>query len=741
MSPIATSDARPGLRLGARASFLWLALVAAAAAQTDGAPPPNPHDECAGALVLSLGTNTLSSVGATASPTDFGCNSDPDVWLAFTPTTTQGYNFRVDPSGTATISQAFAGSCADLIDLGCNGGPTLTMPQLLAGVTYYVRINDWSGSAAFDLDVSAYSPPINDTCATALPLIVGSNPVDPTGADYDDVDACGEDRNVWYAFTPAASGAYSFTRSGTNYGEISGIFSGSCADLHTLTCGGFNGIIALTAGQTYYVAVADWTQSGPFQLDITTAPAPAAGDACSTAVAATLGANAGDTSAATFVPGGTCNTGDANFWFAFVPPTDGAYAFSLANYNGQSIASVYRGPCETPTSLGCVQSPAATFDALLAGVTYYIEIADWRRTGAFQLDIASAGPFAAGDTCATAVPASLGTNLFDATNSPSLLASDCSAPTPNVWFAFTPATSGAFRFMTGPTDDVEVSAVYSGTCGALAPFACVGEQSTTVLLTAGQTYYVEVSNWGPAGIISLDVAAGVAPANDECTGATPIGVGVIPSIGADFATASPWLACDDFTSDVWFRFTAPCTTIYAFSTCGLSTDDTVVALYSTCGALIACAEDVCGDQASVALPMTAGQSVLVRVGGEDGLPVQTGLRVSSAEAFAISFDAQPGSVAMSIKGGTPNSLYFAPLTLTAGLFPNGSFFGIDVSFFELLAQASAGLPYLGALDACGRITVGPYLGVPAGFTLYSVALDDLGSPFLRASAPVTFTTL
>jgi hypothetical protein len=88
----------------------------------------------------------------------------------------------------------------------------------------------------------------------------------------------------------------------------------------------------------------------------------------------------------------------------------------------------------------------------------------------------------------------------------------------------------------------------------------------------------------------------------------------------------------------------------------------------------------------------------------------------------------PGSVRVFIKG-PPSDLYFLAVTLTQGSYPNGWFYGIAIPFSELISEALTGAPFLGSLDSFGIASIGPFGGLPAGMTLYAVAVFSPGPVF------------
>lgn len=717
-----------------------------------GVPIPPVNDTCANATPIFVGSNAGTSTNANYEDIDQCNGGDQNVWFTFVPPANGNYSFAISGNTNPLVAGVFLGDCSNLLPLNCVNAAAAYVPALTAGQTYYVEVSDWQSSGAFSLDVATFVAPANDACANAAVANVGLNFGTAQGASYDGDfnDDCNEDdANVWLVFTPPSTGAYSFavTSPGGN-AVLASLATGTCGALSPMMCPFSSNyrIDALTAGVAYYVEIVDWQASGPFTLDIAMLT-PGPGDSCTTALPAVVGSNPVDTSLATYVAAaGACNEGDANVWLTFVPPANGAYSFAVNGSGSATVASISSGSCGALSPISCAFNTVAVVDALTAGQTYYVEIADWQNSGAFTLDIAPYVRAVPGDSCSTALVATVGQNVGDSTGATLVTGGTCNGGAPNLWFAFTPPATSAYSFaMLGGTGH-EIGGVYSGACGSLVSVACVEEAEGNVgALTAGVTYYVEVVDWNAAGAFTLDIAPFVPAANDDCAGATPVQVGLTLGVDNLYATRSAGVPCD-VGRDLWYSFTPTCSGFYSFSTCGLSlngnVDDTVLVLYGSCGSLpFACDDDTCGPESKVVADLVAGQTYLVRLGGYEGQRIVTGLRIEPAAAFAIAFDVAPGSVTMSIEHGTGNALYFAPLTFFAGNFPQGAFFGIDISFLDLLLQANAGPPFVGALDACGATTQGPYLGVPPGLTLYSVALDNLGSPVIRASAPVTFTTL
>lgn len=118
--------------------------------------------------------------------------------------------------------------------------------------------------------------------------------------------------------------------------------------------------------------------------------------------------------------------------------------------------------------------------------------------------------------------------------------------------------------------------------------------------------------------------------NDICANALPVFEGVTPFSTFLASSDGPPLpaSCDEgqgpaFGQDIWFCYAAHCSGVATVSLCG-SVYDTRLAVYSDCVCpatnerLLACSDDYCGltgRQSQVSVPLTAGQAVLIRVGG------------------------------------------------------------------------------------------------------------------------------
>jgi hypothetical protein len=157
---------------------------------------------------------------------------------------------------------------------------------------------------------------------------------------------------------------------------------------------------------------------------------------------------------------------------------------------------------------------------------------------------------------------------------------------------------------------------------------------------------------------------------------------------------------------------------------------------------------------AVVAPVPAGATfirVTVWNGGDD---FASSHGVIDAVSFAtggtpcvLSFSSPlgPGSVMMD-NTPCPASVglsYFTPVDLTAGTFPSGWFFGLDMGVAELTSQFLFGFPFAGVLSATGASTTGLIGPVPglSGLTLYAVTTEwtpGYGA-LVQIRVPVSYT--
>jgi hypothetical protein len=215
-----------------------------------------------------------------------------------------------------------------------------------------------------------------------------------------------------------------------------------------------------------------------------------------------------------------------------------------------------------------------------------------------------------------------------------------SLTSPDVWYSYTTSAAGILYVDTCSTTSGfdSVVSVHTGCPGTTAnQFECDDDgcghpySSLNVSVAgAGQTYRIRVAGYqGATGAFTLRTSFVLPPPiNDACANATSIGNGTFTGTTAS-ATNDGSTTCVNSSSspDVWFRYSAPCAGTAYIDSCG-SGYDTVLSVHLGCPGTaanaIACNDDdcFCGGspcrQSRIAVPVMAGEPLLIRVSGYNG---------------------------------------------------------------------------------------------------------------------------
>jgi hypothetical protein len=384
------------------------------------------------------------------------------------------------------------------------------------------------------------------------------------------------------------------------------------------------------------------------------------------------------------------------------------------------------------------------------------------------------------DSCATAIAAfdgnTSGNNNMSSTGPDPVPA--CGTMSNDVWYSYQATCSGVVTatLCTPGTNFDTMMAAWSGSCGCLSELACnddfcVGNKSAvTFNSVAGTVYYLSIGGFdGGAGNFTMNISCTpvspppFVPPNDHCFGALSITEGAVTAGttqnsttgGGGVCPGDPVGSCSVMSNDVWYIFVASCSGQYEARTCvGATSFDTVVAVWDGaggCGNLVeigcndtgGCAIANQGNSAIATWNATAGNLYYISVGGFIGLTGTFDLVVgpTGLNPVLAFINAGPGTIGYTVVGGPPSGLAFTAITVNQGMFPNGAFFGIDISITELTDQINIGFPFLVNLGPCGGLTIGPVGGAPSGITLYAVTLTAPNGVLVlhSTSAPVTAT--
>jgi hypothetical protein len=308
----------------------------------------------------------------------------------------------------------------------------------------------------------------------------------------------------------------------------------------------------------------------------------------------TVGNNSGFTDSD---QGCTNGTEDDDGWFQFVATAtshtitvDGASGFDavLGVYSNCSGTQPSGGTCIDITGDGGIETRTVT--GLTIGNTYYICVHDYYTGSGTTYEICVTQPPAppANDLCGTpgtlmesttsacGTPV-LGTTVAATTTTPG----NCGTTGKDVWYTFTPTTTGQYNFQVTEVVDYGFSSTYvslfSGSCGSLTQVsASCSVSSFAYPVTMGTTYFVNVRSTSSTTGVDFSLCAFPSPpppGNDNCANATPFGV--VPTDGtcvnllnqttawATNSNVTPTGSCTTNSGtpddDVWFSFVASAT--------------------------------------------------------------------------------------------------------------------------------------------------------------------------------------
>jgi len=269
-------------------------------------PPPPTNDNCAGAIpfpTLPFDGTCVTLMGNTAGATQSqaactGSGADDDIWFSFVaPASTVIAELTAISGSSDRVHQIFSGTCGSLVSVKCSDPESSTTTGLTVNATYYIRVHTYGtgNSTEFNLCLKVPPPPpVNDECATAIPLTVGTScsfaPYTNAGATSSvgpPAPGCASfsGGDVWFSAVVPATGRLiidSNTGSLTDGGMA--IYSGNCGALTLIECDdddSANGLMpfidrsGLTPGSTVYIRFWEFgnDNNGTFSI-CAHAPAP-----------------------------------------------------------------------------------------------------------------------------------------------------------------------------------------------------------------------------------------------------------------------------------------------------------------------------------------------------------------------------------------------------------------------------------------------------------------------------------
>jgi hypothetical protein len=617
-------------------------------------PAPAPaNDLCVNATVIAAGSLpfTDNTTDLNSSTADDIMNSATqgtgggDVFYSFTPTVTASYVLTSANANNGNFNSSigvYTGACGSLVevdsaDTNSFADESLTV-SLTSGTAYTIVIE---GRSAADRGVVNWTlgapvlPPSNDDCAAAEPVVepLPFNDVTDTTAATDSgidnsssvVQAGGGGLDVWYSYTPTASGTYRFTASGFDAG-FAVYNTGTCppdqataeaAEILAVDNIGLDvGTVALTAATPYLILVEGYSAADFGLLDFTVEGplVPPTNDDCATAENITeplpfndvtdmsLATDSGiDNSASANFPGPPPGGGGADVWYVYNPTVTASYQFTANGFDiGFAIYNTGSCPPDQVTAEGAeLIAVDNTFGGetalvqLTGGLFYLVIVEGFSAADTGTLDFTVDGPFLppSNDACANAtviaaLPFTDNTTDTTGATDDGLNSNSFGGGGNDVWYTYTPAANETLRFDSFSTNFDESLGVHVGGCGTLTEiysqdfFAAGDSESFALDLTGGTQYWFLLEGSGPGdfGVVNFSVAllGGSLVAGDVCATATTIAatgpVAVDSSGNANLQGTECFVGGEPalFGNDLWFTASGLTTgNVYRFT----SSDD------------------------------------------------------------------------------------------------------------------------------------------------------------------------
>jgi hypothetical protein len=224
-------------------------------------------------------TNSQSTTDATIEASEQQPCGDiaATVWYSFTPSQTGVVRASTINSLFDTVLAVYTGATLPALNLvDCNDdagadGPSAVQFTTSPGTTYLIQVGGYQGSTgSLSLNLEFGVPAINDAFSAALsvsePLPYSdsrSTAVATREQDEPEPSCAPMGRSIWYAFSPAQTGTYRLSTSGSSFDTVLAVYSGTALDsLAELACND-DGPIDLTseiltlgvAGESYKIQV------------------------------------------------------------------------------------------------------------------------------------------------------------------------------------------------------------------------------------------------------------------------------------------------------------------------------------------------------------------------------------------------------------------------------------------------------------------------------------------------------
>jgi predicted outer membrane repeat protein len=537
---------------------------------------PLPNDDLVDASVVGSFpySATASNLGATVEPNEaapdydcaYGNDAGSSVWWKVAPSQAGIINVSTSGSDFDTFVGVWTGSGHPLTEeIVCNnygdGQQAEAAFAATAGETYYVRVSsfDHNGQGNIDLSITRAAPLTNDDLSVAavissLPASINSSNYGATLESGELIPSCDSeaDRSVWWSYTAPQEGVLTVDVSNSAlHAAVVSVWTGNGHPLSEAACSGGNTQTTsqqVVAGETYYIRVSDgWGDSpryeqGEITLDISFTP-PIPNDDLADAIAiasfpfSDMGSNAGATGETDELSSDCSSSSGAlnGVWWEYTASQDGVLTVDTDGSDFDRVLGLWTGAGHPLNEERCTDdSPEKVSYGVAAGETYYIRVSGYSDGGEGDISLsASLAPPLPNDHLTEAfeiasTPYSTTATLVGATLEADETITDCgdeSGGEGSVWWTYTASQQGTLTIDTdGSTFDLVLS-VWTGAGHPLDDRGCTDSDNGGVLdVSAGETYYIRISNYYPDEVGDISLAATFALpdpvyVDDDATGA------------------------------------------------------------------------------------------------------------------------------------------------------------------------------------------------------------------------------
>ncbi len=477
-----------------------------------GTPPPN--DDCANAIDGTGGVSGGTNACATADDALCGTQGEATVWYFYDVSAElASLEIVVAPGSMNNPAVAFYSACGTFEDEDCSG--SLTMTCLMPG-TYYIQVgSETADEGDFDINFTEVTSISESDCNNAIQIAVTQTCVFENFSGSTQ-DACPEASNfgsgcdftgnetVWFEYT-VGSNTSSIDLDNLSSNLELAFLDGPCgSDQFGCISGTTN--IAVTPGQTYWIAATLTTGGGGFDFDLRENETPPNND-CTSATDIQSGENQ-TTCCAT--GGGGC--GNAGVWFVYAFPDGDGSIFTLNNVSvsGDIGIEIYSGSCGGNLEFSDCGGGPFTAELAHCDGDFYIHVtSEDDMCGDFDLSVTPLVGCTFGEDCGS------GPVLAPTTNGPADCADGCTqyscdgeCASNGVWFEVqTDDLATAMNIQVNASNGFDpVVNVYQVTCGDSDQniIACQSADSDIDLAVSGNiSYFIEVASTGTPGDFEL----------------------------------------------------------------------------------------------------------------------------------------------------------------------------------------------------------------------------------------------